>query len=99
MIAKSVGVVMFGVFGIFAALAAEPARDASRGELLYVRHCVACHTAQVHWRDKTLATNWKSLNAEVRRWQNAMGQTWGQPDITEVALYLNTLYYHFPVTD
>ena len=24
----------------------------SRGELLYTTHCIACHSTQVHWRDK-----------------------------------------------
>jgi len=99
MLRKSIAVVLFGVFCNFVAAAAEPARDASRGELLYSTHCIACHTAQVHWRDKKLATNWKSLKAQVLRWQNASGQNWGEPDISEVALYLNSRYYHYPVTD
>ena len=91
-------IVLFGMFCNFA-VAAEPARDASRGELLYSTHCIACHTSQVHWRDKKLATDWKSLKAQVRRWQNTAGQKWGEPDISEVALYLNSRYYHYPVTD
>ena len=96
MLRNSVLVVLFAVFCSFAAAAAEPARDVSRGELLYSTHCVACHTTQVHWRDKKLATDWKSLKAQVSRWQNASGQSWGEQDITEVARYLNTLYYHYP---
>ena len=96
MLWNSVLVVLFAVSCNFAADAAEPARDASRGELLYSTHCVACHTTQVHWRDKKLATDWKSLKAQVSRWQNASGQNWGEQDITEVARYLNTLYYHYP---
>ena len=63
MLWKSVLVVLFGGFCNFVAVAAEPARDASRGELLYSKHCIACHTAQVHWRDKKLATDWKSLKS------------------------------------
>ena len=88
-------IVLFGMFCNFA-VTAEPARDASRGELLYSTHCIACHTTQVHWRDKKLATDWKSLKAQVSRWQNASGQSWGEQDINEVARYLNTLYYHYP---
>ena len=91
-------IVLFGMFCNFA-VAAEPPRDASRGELLYSTHCIACHTSQVHWRDKKLATDWKSLKAQVRRWQNTAGQKWGEPDISEVASYLNTLHYHYPITD
>jgi cytochrome c len=29
----------------------------SRGELLYSTHCVACHTAKIHWRDGRAATD------------------------------------------
>ena len=31
---------------------APSARSQSRGELLYSTHCIACHTSQMHWRDK-----------------------------------------------
>ena len=90
---------LFGLAGNLAALGAEPARDASRGELLYTTHCIACHTTQAHWRDKKIATDWTSLQAQVRRWQGAAGQKWSEPDISEVARYLNTLYYHYPAAD
>jgi mono/diheme cytochrome c family protein len=33
-----------------------------RGELLYSTYCIGCHTAQIHWRDKTLATDWTILD-------------------------------------
>jgi hypothetical protein len=44
----------------------------SRGALLYSTYCVGCHTTQVHWREKKLAT-WTSLKAQVRRWQSNAG--------------------------
>ncbi|HTT07277.1 MAG TPA: cytochrome c [Gammaproteobacteria bacterium] len=75
----------------------QPKRDARRGELLYSTQCVACHSAQVHWREKKLATDWISLQAQVRRWQKSSGAGWSNEDITEVVQYLNTLYYHYPV--
>jgi mono/diheme cytochrome c family protein len=96
MLRKSLIVLLLGLFGNFTAVAAEPARDASRGELLYSKHCITCHTAQVHWRDKKIATNWQGLLAQVRRWQNASGLGWSAQDIDEVARYLNTLHYHYP---
>jgi len=40
---------------------ADPTHSLSRGELLYSTHCIACHTAQVHWRDKKQATDWELL--------------------------------------
>ena len=50
-------------------LGVDPANAQARGYMLYSQHCVECHTAQVHWRDARLATDWKSLNLQVRRWQ------------------------------
>lgn len=80
------------VFGMSApAQADEPAR----GQLLYETHCIACHTAQMHWRDQKTATDWASLRAEVRRWQAAATLGWSDDDITEVARHLNQRYYHF----
>jgi mono/diheme cytochrome c family protein len=71
------------------------AADIVRGELLYNTHCVACHTNKMHWRDQRLATDWKSLNVQVRRWQNTIQLNWDDDDINNVASYLNLLYYQF----
>ena len=68
----------------------------SRGELLYTTHCVSCHTAQMHWRDKLQAYDWSSLNFQVRRWQGNVGLGWSDDDITEVARYLNDGFYGYP---
>jgi len=70
--------------------------DESRGEMLYSTHCIACHTTHVHWRDKRLATDWPSLEKQVRRWQHNTGLSWSDEDVSAVARYLNALYYHFP---
>ena len=72
------------------------ASDAARGELLYDTHCVACHSTRMHWRSQRLATDWKSLNVQVRRWQSAIGLNWDDEDIASTAAYLNRLYYQFP---
>lgn len=68
----------------------------TRAQLLYETHCIACHSAQMHWRDKKLATDWPSLKALVRRWQASAGQFWSEAEIVEVARYLNEAYYRFP---
>ena len=70
----------------------------SRGELLYSTHCVSCHTAQIHWRDKRLAKDWTTLKAQVRRWGSNIGLNWTDDEIVDVARRLNALYYHFPQT-
>ncbi|HEY5994542.1 MAG TPA: hypothetical protein VIU46_08085 [Gallionellaceae bacterium] len=68
-----------------------------RAELLYMTHCRACHTEQIHWRDNKLATDWSSLQAQVRRWQASAALGWSNDDITAVTRYLNDTFYHFAV--
>ena len=51
------------------AIQPAPPPGMSQGELLYTTHCIACHTTEVHWRDKKLAKDWRTLIAQVRRWQ------------------------------
>jgi mono/diheme cytochrome c family protein len=72
---------------------AQPMREASRAELLYTTHCIACHDTQVHWREKKLVTDDKSLRREVNRWQDVAGLGWTGQDVEEVAQYLRALYY------
>jgi len=96
MLGKSILAVLFVLSGNLALAETPPARDPTRGELLYSTHCIACHNAQVHWRDKKLVTDWKSLQSEVRRWQQISGLGWNDEDIDEVARYLNALHYRYP---
>lgn len=96
MLQRALFVVLFVLSGNPAHAQAQPVRDASRGELLYSTHCIACHSTQMHWRDKKLATDWTRLQAEVRRWQQVSALGWSDDDIAEVARYLNALFYHYP---
>ena len=73
----------------------RPEASPSRGELLYTTHCIACHTTQIHWRQKKLATGWASLAQQIRRWAGNAALTWGDEEIVEVARYLNAAYYRF----
>ena len=99
MLQKSILALLFMLSGNLAYAGAQPSRGATRGELLYSTHCITCHSTQVHWRDKKLATDWTRLQAEVRRWQEVSGLGWVDDDITEVARYLNVRYYHYPNRD
>jgi hypothetical protein len=74
---------------------APSAQAQSRGELLYSTHCIACHTTQMHWRDKKQATDWNSLKAQVRAWQATARLEWSEDDVAEVARYLNERFYRF----
>ena len=75
---------------------AQTRTESTRGELLYSTHCISCHSTQLHWREKKVAKNWATLKAEVDRWQNVSGLGWREEDVTDVARYLNALYYDFP---
>jgi mono/diheme cytochrome c family protein len=79
-------------------VAAPFAMAQSRGELLYTTHCISCHTTEMHWRDKRSASNWLTLQAQVRRWQDAASLAWGDSDILDVSRYLNETIYHFEQT-
>jgi mono/diheme cytochrome c family protein len=83
---------------IGALVLAPPAQAESRGELLYATHCIGCHTAQVHWREQKLVTDWSSLKAQVRRWQGANSLGWGEADVLDVTRYLNDSFYRFAQT-
>jgi mono/diheme cytochrome c family protein len=84
---------MFG--SLVAAAQTAPKATESRGELLYATYCTSCHTTEVHWRDKKLATDWATLKAQVRRWSTNTGLAWSEGDVLAVTRHLNTLYYHF----
>ena len=75
--------------------AAQPAAPSARGELLYSTYCIACHSREGHWRQKKLATDWASLNAQVRRRAGNSGLGWSDDEIADVARYLNVVHYRF----
>jgi hypothetical protein len=79
-----------------ALVGAQAGNTQSRGELLYSTFCVACHTTQMHWRDKRIAVDLPSLKEQVRRWHTNAGQKWSEADIDEVVRHLNGIYYKFP---
>ncbi|KIF83445.1 hypothetical protein TSA66_02645 [Noviherbaspirillum autotrophicum] len=84
------------LIAISSAVEAATESQLARGELLYSTHCLACHTEQMHWRDRGLVTDMDSLLAQVRRWQNVSRARWSEADIEAVTQYLNSLYYKFP---
>jgi len=88
---------LFG--GMQASALAQTRQVEPRGKVLYATHCNACHSLKIHWREQKLATDWASLYAQVRRWQASIGQSWSEEEITEVAEYLNSAHYGFPVTN
>jgi mono/diheme cytochrome c family protein len=96
----------FGVAAMLAGLAlsayaAQPAPGAvsptasSRGELLYLTHCIECHNEQIHWRDRKAARDWRTLRAQVDRWQQAARLAWSAEDVEAVTHHLNDTIYRF----
>lgn len=77
--------------------AEQPQTDNARGKLLYSLHCVACHSEQVHWMANKKVSDWPSLLAQVKLWQNISNLKWNDKDIDNVAKYLNSVYYHYPL--
>ena len=67
-----------------------------RGTMLYENHCIACHTQQIHWREKKQTYDWKSLLTQVDNWQRFSKLNWSKNDIEEVSHHLNIIYYHYP---
>jgi mono/diheme cytochrome c family protein len=93
-------IALLGATSMFVcATAAGQVTRTPHGELLYSTYCNGCHTTEVHWRAKKLASDWTSLKYQVRRWQDNMSLGWGEDDVAAVARYLNGLYYHFPIAD
>lgn len=83
--------------GLTLAVAANgSARAESRGELLYSSHCISCHSQEMHWRKKRVATDWSTLRYQVKRWQDASSLNWSEGDVEDVAGYLNETIYRYP---
>jgi hypothetical protein len=72
------------------------AADVQRGRLLYETYCIACHTTQAHWRDKHIVGSWADLLYQVTRMQKNAGQDWSSAEISDVAAYLNEIFYKMP---
>jgi mono/diheme cytochrome c family protein len=83
--------------GAGTAALAQTVTQSSRGELLYATHCIGCHTTEIHWRERKLATDWATLRQQVRRWAGNTGLGWGDDEILDVARYLNAKYYRFEI--
>lgn len=75
-----------------------PQQPPTRGKLLYDTHCIACHNSQIHWLDNKVATDWASLKAQVRRWQERAHLQRSEADVVEVARYLNDTIYRYRQT-
>ena len=78
--------------------AAAAAPDAGRGQALYERHCVACHTPGIHARRQPLPTTRDDLRmlVDTFRREGNIGLT--RDEIDDIVEYLNRTRYHLPAT-
>ena len=86
----STAVLAFGFTG------SASAADAARGKLLYDTRCGACHNTSVHQSTSRKATSLPGVRAQVVRWGEQLGTSWGTEDIEDITTYLNDLYYRLP---
>ena len=76
---------MLVLFGNLADAYAQPMHDATRAELLRSTQCIACRSAEVHWRDQKPITDRTSPQAEVRRGHGLSWLGWGDDGVAEMA--------------
>lgn len=69
--------------------------DAARGRELYVQRCGECHASSVHGRENRVARSLAEVRTWVRRWSGQLRLGWGEPEVEDVAAYLNATYYRF----
>jgi mono/diheme cytochrome c family protein len=92
----SVALVLTSIASASVQAQTTPESVSSRGELLYLTHCIECHTTQIHWRANRRAVDWETLKFQVRRWQGVLNLNWTEADADDVAHYLNDTIYRFP---
>ncbi len=93
MLRRVMEVILVAALALPPVIAGGEERTLERGELLYETHCIACHDREVHWRDGRLVSDWRSLRAEVRRWQAMASLGWTDDEIDEVARFLQLHHY------
>jgi hypothetical protein len=91
--------VYLALFGVCPTVHAQNEEGRTLGELLYSTHCSTCHSVEIHWRAKSLSSDWSSLKAQVRRWKLNVGLGSSEDEVTDVTRYLNNAYYNFTVND
>ena len=77
----------------FAAAPATWAADPQRGRLLYETFCYHCHISAIHYRVPARADSWGALLGQVALWQGEMGLGWSRDEVTDVAAWLDRIYY------
>lgn len=78
-----------------AATAGEGDAPSAHAESLHQENCIRCHDQGIYTREGRLITSLDGLEGQVRRCETALGLTWFDEDIKDVAFYLNHHFYRF----
>jgi hypothetical protein len=76
--------------------AQEPSAGSARGRELYEQSCTGCHGRSVHDRKQRSAQSFADIRRFVEVWSGQIGAGWNTEQVTNVTLYLNERYYHYP---
>jgi len=68
---------------------------ASRGKMLYMNHCHACHESNVHIRAHRKVKKKADIEYWVKRWSTYLKLNWKDSDRQQVIEYLNQAYYRY----
>lgn len=87
--------VLLALVILFATYSAAGA-SLERGRALYELRCAGCHSESVHARKKRVAVDFEDVRRWVSRWNETLALSWGEEELDDVAIHLNTAYYRFP---
>lgn len=71
------------------------AGDAKNGKALYDANCFKCHNTAIHTRPNSIILSLTALKNRVRFCETNAKLTWTDPQIDDVATYLNNSFYKF----
>jgi mono/diheme cytochrome c family protein len=73
------------------------AQNLERGQSLHENHCRMCHDSIAYKRGEKIAKNYDEVRAQVVRWETNTGLHWSPEDVDNVAAYLASRYYKYPL--
>ncbi len=71
------------------------AADIEHGKILLDQHCTRCHDTRVFTRPDRKIGSLEALRSQVKRCESSQSLDWPQPDVDDVAAYLNAAFYKF----
>ncbi|HHB93428.1 MAG TPA: hypothetical protein ENK59_09490 [Thioploca sp.] len=76
---------------------AERKTSEERGKKLHDSECISCHTPKSYISKDHKVKDFAHLNTFVQMCATNLDKSWFEEDVADVANYLNTEYYKFPI--